>query len=129
MKRWLLLLTMLTGCVPLSQDDREGELFFVRSDGADLPVWVRGNVASGVFLVLLPGGPGSSGIWLYPKSEGFQALEQDYAVVYQDQRGSGATQGNVPASSINLEQFVTDTDRVLQVIRQRYAVRDLVLVG
>lgn len=119
----------LSACLPLAANDRQGDLFFVRSDGADLPVWVRGNSSSGVFVVLLPGGPGTSGIWLYPQSEGFQALEEDYAVVYQDQRGSGSTQGDVPASSINLDQFVLDTDRVLAVLRARYPVRDLVLAG
>jgi pimeloyl-ACP methyl ester carboxylesterase len=130
MKTVALFLTLATaGCLPLADNDRKGELFFVRTDGADLPVWVRGNTASGVFLVLLPGGPGTSGIWLYPKSEGFQALEQDYAVVYHDQRASGSSQGDVPASSVNLDQFVLDTERVLDVIRARYAVRDLVLLG
>lgn len=130
MRRLMMLAALaLTGCLPLADDDRQGDFFFVRSDGADLPVWVRGNKASGVFLLLLPGGPGTSGIWLYPKSEGFRALEQSYAVVYHDQRASGSSQGDVPASSVNLEQFVTDTDRILDVVRTRYDVRDLVLLG
>jgi pimeloyl-ACP methyl ester carboxylesterase len=119
----------VSGCLPLADDDQKGDVFFVRTDGADLPVWVRGNIDSGVFLVLLPGGPGTSGIWLYPKSEGFQALEQDYAVVYHDQRASGSSKGDVPASSVNLDQFVLDTDRILDVVRARYRVRDLILLG
>jgi pimeloyl-ACP methyl ester carboxylesterase len=127
--RTIILSLILSACLPLSEEDRKGDFFFVRTDGADLPVWVRGNVASGVFLVLLPGGPGTSGIWLYPRSQGFQALEKDYAVVYHDQRGSGSTQGNVSASSINLDQFVTDADRMIAVLRARYQIRDLVLLG
>jgi pimeloyl-ACP methyl ester carboxylesterase len=119
----------LLSCMPLAAHDREGDFFFVRSVGADLPVWVRGNTGSGVFLVLLPGGPGTSGIYAYPLSQGFAALEQDYAVVYMDQRGAGSAQGNVPASSINLEQFVTDTDAVLATVRARYAIANLVLMG
>src|SRR6516225_6125462 len=125
MRRLLMLAALgLAGCLPLADNDRQGDFFFVRSDGADLPVWVRGNTASGVFLMLLPGGPGTSGIWLYPKSEGFQALERDYAVVYHDQRASGSSQGDVPAWSVNLDQFVVDTDRIVEVVRARYAVRD-----
>jgi pimeloyl-ACP methyl ester carboxylesterase len=129
--RILLMLAALTlsGCLPLADNDRQGDFFFVRSDGSDLPVWVRGKTASGVFLVLLPGGPGTSGIWLYPKSQGFQAIEKDYAVVYHDQRASGSSQGDVPASSVNLAQFVVDTDRILDVLRARYAVHDLILLG
>jgi pimeloyl-ACP methyl ester carboxylesterase len=130
MRRLLMLAALgLAGCLPLADNDRQGDFFFVRSDGADLPVWVRGNTASGVFLMLLPGGPGTSGIWLYPKSEGFQALERDYAVVYHDQRASGSSQGDVPAWSVNLDQFVVDTDRIVEVVRARYAVRDLILLG
>jgi proline iminopeptidase len=125
----LLFAFLLAGCLPLAENDRRGEYFFVRSDGADLPVWVRGNTASGVFIILLPGGPGTSGVYLYPKSEGWQALEKDYAVVYHDQRGSGASQGNVPASSITLEQFLVDNERLLQVLRARYPMKKLILAG
>lgn len=130
--RRVLLLSLslaLAACLPLAEHDREGDFFFVTSGGADLPVWVRGNIASGVYLVLLPGGPGTSGIYLYPLSPGFQALERDYAVVYLDQRGAGSAQGNVTAESINLGQFVADTGAVLAVLRARHAVRELVLMG
>jgi proline iminopeptidase len=131
MNRTALLLFSLAvaACTPLAEHDREGDFFFVRSAGADLPVWVRGDVSEGTFLVLLPGGPGTSGIYAYPLSPGFAPLEGRWAVVYMDQRGAGSSQGDVPASSITLEQFVADTQAVLAAVRARHDVRRVVLMG
>src|SRR4051794_8116416 len=91
-------------CLPLNEEGRQGDYFFVRSLGADLPVWVRGNLSAGTFLVVLPGGPGGSGIWAYPDSPGLRDLERDYAVVYMDQCGTGNSQGNPDRATISLDQ-------------------------
>ena len=70
----------------------EGDYFFLRHKGADMPIWVRGNTQSNIFILHLHGGPGGSSI-----DEGVEKvylpLESDYAMVYWDQRGSGASQG------------------------------------
>src|SRR3974377_2054058 len=38
------------------------DFFWVERAKARMPVWVRGNTASGIFVVYIHGGPGSSGI-------------------------------------------------------------------
>ena len=50
-------LAVVNGC---STYQTSGDFFFVSNDGAHMPVWVRGNVSSGVFLINLHGGPGGS---------------------------------------------------------------------
>jgi pimeloyl-ACP methyl ester carboxylesterase len=106
----------------------EGDLFFLRSKDADMPIWVRGNTESGTFVLFLHGGPGSSAL-AQAGLHGLGELEKQYAIVYWDQRASGSSQGNVEAATLTLEQFVEDTDQVIDVVRERYAPKRLFLMG
>lgn len=121
----ILAFSLLSACGGISA---EGDYYFVRSGEADLPVWVRGNVESGTFLVFLHGGPGYSAMG-NPGAPAFNELEKRYAVVYWDQRASGSSQGNVDPSTLTMEQFVEDTDRVLETLALRYSPRAVFLVG
>lgn len=81
---------------------------------------VRGNLASGVFIIFNHGGPGSSAI--FQASEDFFAeLERDYALVFWDQRASGLSQGNAQPESLTLDDFLEDTDLLVDVVHERYA--------
>lgn len=40
----------------------DGDFFYVENNEAQMPVWVRGNENSEVFIIHLHGGPGGSGI-------------------------------------------------------------------
>ena len=92
----------------------EGEYLWIRREGADMPVMVRGNLDSGVFVIFNHGGPGSSAI--FQASERFFAeLERDYAVVLWDQRASGLAQGDARAESFTLDNFVADADLLVQL--------------
>lgn len=97
----------------------KGDYFFLRHKGADMPIWVRGNIQSNIFILHLHGGPGGSSI-----DEGVEKvylpLESDYAMVYWDQRGSGASQGNAKAETITMEQFVEDLELVIDLINSKY---------
>ncbi len=104
----------------------EGDLFYLRSAGADMPVWVRGDLDAEVLVLLLHGGPGASALTYHWYLE---ALEARYAVAYWDQRGSGASQGNPDPATFTLDQFVADTDLIVDTLRDRYAPRALVLLG
>jgi pimeloyl-ACP methyl ester carboxylesterase len=112
------------GC---SAEQTEGDFMYLRIAGADLPVWVRGNVGSGVFLVWLSPGPGNP--YEVMRGPATDALEADRAVVYWDQRGCGSAQGNPDPSTFTMDQFVADTDAVIELVRQRYRPRAIVLVG
>jgi len=106
----------------------EGDYYYVHRNGADMPVWVRGNVDSGVFIVTLHGGPGHSG-HEFVTSQGFPMLEEDYAFVYWDQRASGMSQGNPSPETFTVEEFVADTDAVISVTREIYGYEEFFLLG
>jgi pimeloyl-ACP methyl ester carboxylesterase len=117
-------LCFVTAC---SWMQTEGDFFVVRNDGADLPVWVRGDVASGTFLVWLAGGPGDPVAIVH--GEATAAIEAEMAVVYADQRGAGSAGGNASPESFTIDQYVEDTEAVLDVVRARYDVERIFLLG
>lgn len=106
----------------------KGDYYFLKNDGAVMPVWVRGNVESGIFIVTLHGGPGASA-HEFVLSHAFKKLEERYAVVYWDQRFAGIAQGNPPKSTLNIDQFVEDTDQCIGLIRQLYQPKSIFLLG
>lgn len=98
----------------------------LRNKGADMPVWVRGNLASGKMIVFLHGGPGDCAMcyryYLEP-------IEKDYAVAYWDQRNAGSSSGNVDVNTLTYTQFLEDTELVVKLLRNQYPNTKLYLVG
>lgn len=123
----LLLLLGLSGC---KKDEflGKGDYYFLKNDGAVMPVWVRGNTESGIFILTLHGGPGASA-HEFVLSHAFRKLEERYAIVYWDQRFAGIAQGNPPKGSLNVDQFVEDTEQCVGLIRQLYQPKSLFLLG
>lgn len=99
---------------PHASDD-----FYIDHDGVSMHVAVRGNTASGAFVVVVHGGPGASG-YLYRSQEMAETLEKSFAVVYYDQRNAGASQGNYDSEAESLEQYGSDLLDVITVLRHRY---------
>ena len=117
-------LAMLVACSPWQT---EGDVFFVRNDGADMPVWVRGDVDSGTILVWMAGGPGDPVAIVHgPATE---RLEQDMAVAFWEQRGAGSAQGNAAPGTFTLDQYADDLDAVVDVLQEQYAPERIVLQG
>lgn len=98
------------------------EFFFLRNDGADLPVWVKGNTLSKTFIIYLHGGPTSNGSfdWIIQESEFINSLTTDYALVFYDQRGTSSSQGNYDKSSMTQEKFVDDLDKLITLVNAKY---------
>lgn len=128
-------LPFMGGC---AYDD--GDLFWVSRNGADMPVWVRGNTDSGVFIIFNHGGPGSSALFeVYLESapgdgsidgvSPLKALEEDYAVVYWDQRHQGNAQGNADPDETTWEDFGADLELVVDVLNERHDVEDVFMIG
>src|SRR5579875_1202194 len=115
-----LLVIWLTGCkkeaVQLST--RADDVFWVTNAGADMPVWVKGNTASKIFIFILHGGPGD-GSYSYSGVETAR-LQQSYAVAFWDQRDAGASAGNANLGKLSLSQMVNDLENVLKVLKYRY---------
>jgi len=114
--------------------------FWVERKDARMPVWVRGNIDSGIFIVFNHGGPGSCGtaesIFEVTPANGqfdhaspLQALENEYAVVYWDQRHSGMSSGNADPNDSQVEDFGEDLALVIGELRARYDVQHLFLIG
>jgi proline iminopeptidase len=135
----LLVAVFMNGCGKYNYDESD-DLFFVRNKGADMPVWVRGNTASGVFIIAIHGGPGGSAIFgVYMDGQPgngkidhespLKILEKTYAMVYWDQRHSGNSQGNANPDETTVEDFADDLDLVIDALNERHNVSKLFLIG
>jgi len=97
------------------------DFFFLRNEGADMPVWVQGNTQSKTFILILHGGPGGSSFLFDEFFTDFTLpLEDSYGVVYWEQRSSGASQGNFPSSALTLENFVDDLEKLVILLKEKY---------
>ena len=83
--RLLLLAFTLLGLLIMTSCEKvnfyEGDHFFIRNKGAEMPVYIKGNVESNKFILFVHGGPGSNAslVSFLPVAE---ELEKDYAFVY-----------------------------------------------
>ncbi len=122
---FLLILILLSAC------NDEGDLnvtrdLRLRHKGADMPIWVRGNMASGKLILYLHGGPGDCAMcYRYY----FKELESTYAVAYWDQRIAGSSSGNTDVSTLTYAQFLEDTELVIDLLRQQFPDVDIYLMG
>jgi proline iminopeptidase len=119
-------LLLLLGCGEDQYD--AGDFFYLVNKGAKMPVIVRGNIASKVMLVFIHGGPGGTAIQKIGLPA-FNKLEDNYSMVFWDQRGSGSSQGNVSNESLNLDQFVEDLDKLVDLLRYKYHEPEIFLMG
>jgi pimeloyl-ACP methyl ester carboxylesterase len=105
------------------------DTFYVNNNGASMHVLVEGNTSGKVFILLVHGGPGVGSL-LYRTDYIRKNIEDKYAVVYWDQRNSGASQGNSNGNNLNLAQMTDDLKKVIQVIKVRYGLSsEIFLLG
>lgn len=122
-------LLMLGGCYrDEAISGQWSDEFYVSHEGADFPVWVRGNKESGVFILYIHGGPGGSSL-RDAIGRTLRDLEEKYAVVYFDQRISGYAHGKRTAKDLTVDQMVEDVDVILEFIRFKYAPESFFLFG
>lgn len=105
-----------------------GDYFFISRDGAQIPIWIRGNTGSGNFIIYNHGGPGGTSMY-YNRFHSMQELEKSYGIVYWDQRSSGISQGNPSPESLTPENFVEDLHAIRMFIQQMYHTENLFLYG
>ncbi|MBA4055399.1 MAG: hypothetical protein C0490_11855 [Marivirga sp.] len=106
----------------------DGDFFFLVNKEAQMPVSVRGNKSSNVFVLFLHGGPGGTALQKIGLPA-FDELEKFYGVVFWDQRGSGSSQGNSSDKNLTLDQFVEDLDKLVDLISNKYNNPKIFLMG
>lgn len=96
--------------------------------GEEQWVLIRGQKQTNPVLLYLHGGPGS---FIIPRARDLGSqLEKDFVVVYWDQRGSGKSyRSGMPPNTMNLNQFISDTRELVEVLKQRFNVPKIYLVG
>ncbi|MFL5786525.1 MAG: alpha/beta fold hydrolase [Flavisolibacter sp.] len=115
-----MLIVVFTGCKKnfTGLSATANEIFWVTNNGADMPVWVKGNMRSNVMILIVHGGPGD-GAYSFSDYE-TSALREKYGVAFWDQRNAGASSGNSNISKLSLSQMVNDLEAVVKVIKYRY---------
>jgi len=108
---------------------KDGDFFYLTSAGAKMPVWVKGNKDSRKFIIMLHGGPEGGSSQYYTIFPSHKKIEEQFAIVYWDQRMCGMSQGNPSMSDATLEQFTTDLDKLVQLINNKYNSPKLFLMG
>lgn len=123
-------LAAAAGCSEPFLPEAGEDFFYVKRRKARFPVWVKGNLDSDVFLVIVHGGPGSTGTQYFHYGA-FDPLQEDYAVVYWEERASGFSQGNGPGgqNNLNAEEAAKDLEAVIEVVKHKYAPKDLFVLG
>jgi pimeloyl-ACP methyl ester carboxylesterase len=81
---------------------------------------VRGTDASNPVLVLIQQGPGLPMINEIRRFERLLGLEQDFTVVYWDQRGCGRSRRGHKGQAPTLNLMVSDTMSLLELLRDRF---------
>lgn len=108
---------LLISCTRETTD--EFDHFFFRNADADLSVEINGNIASKVFFLYLHGGPGG-GSFAYNSGYFADEMEKDYAMVYLDQRGNGASQGGYKREALTIDQNSDDIYKLVQLLKAKY---------
>jgi pimeloyl-ACP methyl ester carboxylesterase len=124
----LILATLFLGACEKTEFQTAGDYFYLTNKGANMPIWVKGNFESDVIIITVHGGPGDSGMEQH-LAKGFKYLEDDYLMVYWDQRNSGMSKGRTEEKSMHPDQFIDDTDKVVQLIQDKYPGKKLFMIG
>ncbi len=103
------------------------ELATMTIGGVEQQLLIRGRDRSNPVLLRLHGGPGSSEMVF---NRLHRELEEHYVVVTWDQRGAGKSyDGNLDAASMNVEQFVQDTNELAAKLKERFEQDSIYLMG
>ncbi|MGL5042423.1 MAG: alpha/beta hydrolase [Culicoidibacterales bacterium] len=91
-----------------------------------LPIWIKGNTVAKVAILCLHGGPGKGSAYLQSANL-FKQLEQEYLLIYFDQKGSNKHLSHTEV--ISEQQITDDVFAVVQSISTKIADKKLYLLG
>jgi proline iminopeptidase len=106
------------------------QLLKLRVEGVEEWLLIRGRDRSQPVLVVVQAGPGLPMIHEARSFEDRLQLENEFVVVYWDQRGCGKSfSPAVPPESLHLDQLVADTRAVIEAVQERVAAEPVLLLG
>ncbi len=104
-------------------------LEYIKIEGLEQCVLIRGENRNNPILLFLHGGPGMPIMYL---AHTFQKpLEKDFVVVQWDRRGAGKTyyKNKQSIESMNVKQIIKDTFTLIETLRNRFHQNKIFLVG
>jgi proline iminopeptidase len=102
------------------------ELEAVRLGETEQWIRIRGRDFANPVLLLIQQGPGLPMINEARRFERVLGLEQDFTVVYWDQRGCGRSLRRQKTAALSLKAMVADTVSLLEYLRERFGTKVLV---
>jgi len=127
----LFLITSVVSCAktpPMRTPQGIASLEAVTLGGVKQWILIRGQDRSNPVLLFLHGGPGSPEM---PLEHHFgPPLEEHFVVVHWDQRGAGKSwHPGLPKDSMTIEQFISDTHELVELLRKRFGQEKIYLMG
>lgn len=127
---WLMILACLAAAAFGAGDSRIDEHFYLEKLSRQLPVRVRGNLANGIIILFVQGGPASNALYFaridYTGWRG--TLETFAAVAYYDFRGLNMRPSQIDSSMITFRQFSRDIMAIAAELNRRYNA-DIYIMG
>lgn len=115
---------LLLACTKVYIEDNDQNMdafFYVDFEGAQMPVLVEGNIPSGKFIIVVHGGPGGNGM-SYIGTPSIEKLEEDFAVVYYNQRLSDGSiaLNNGEYIEPSRAQYAEDLNAIINTLKSKY---------
>lgn len=112
---YILAVATLVAC---NKQTSNKDYFVFRNNGADMPVYVEGNLKSNAIIVMIHGGPGGNGMG-YNSGKSAELLENEFAIAYWDQRGQGNSSGSLNAI-LKIQTLSEDLNVLVQLLKSKY---------
>jgi pimeloyl-ACP methyl ester carboxylesterase len=100
----------------------------VQLGGLKQYIIIRGTDSTKPVMLFVHGGPGGPEIGMMKETN--QLIENDFVMVYWEQRGAGKTySSNAPPESMNLKQFIIDAGELSQYLIKRFKKDKIYIMG
>jgi len=122
----IITISILTSCEQTKEKSPIDKEFYVPVEKSNLFIRLVGNPYKPI-IIDLHGGPGGFSGFNHEIYSPY--LEDDYLLVYLDQRGSGRSDISNDSTLLTTQQFVKDLDVVVDTLKNRYPNKNINLLG
>lgn len=120
----------LRQCSVISEDGGISELIQLDVNHTKQFVLIEGKSTDNPIILFLHGGPGQPMPFGVSSRGAYPDITDHFTAVYYDQRGSGKSyNASIPVESMNIEQFIEDTNQVVNYLTERFGQNKIYLAG